>query len=207
MRRIVLSVLVGLVSASALNAQAWDAPSFFSPRPGEDIGIYAFKLDSDAGGGTGFSGIWRQSGNLNLGVRVGVVDSDHWLVGGEYYGNLSALTGPLVASWVVGFGGTFFDDVTMLRIPLGVSVGLDLGARGGLSIMPYAHPRVAYDLVARDNALGEEETDDEFKIAVDLGADIALGSSLVGRVGFTLGDTNTFGAGIAYRMPRRVEVR
>jgi opacity protein-like surface antigen len=207
MRRLLLSAVLMLAGASSARAQAWDAPSFFSPRPGEDIGIYAFKLDSEVGGGTGFSGIWRQSGNLNLGVRVGVVEGDRWLVGGEYYGNLSALTGPLLASWVVGFGGTFFDDVTVLRIPVGVSVGMNLGSGTGMSIMPYAHPRVAYDLTASDNAAGEEETVSDFSFAVDLGADIALGSSLVGRVGFTLGESNTFGAGIAYRMPRRVEVR
>ena len=95
----------------------------------------------------------------------------------------------------------------MLHVPLGVSVGMNLGTGGGVGILPYVHPRVAYDLIASDNGFGEEVTTHEFNFAVDLGADVALGSSFVGRVGFTLGDSNVFGAGIAYRMPRRIEVR
>jgi hypothetical protein len=109
-------------------------------------------------------------------------------------------------SWITGIGAGFNDDVTTLRIPAGVSVGVNLGT-GGLNLTPYVHPRVAFDLAAFDNAAGEEETDSEFNFDVDLGADAALGESFVVRVGVTLGSQTMFGAGIAYRMSRRIEVR
>jgi hypothetical protein len=38
-----------LLSTTPVSAQAWDAPSFFSPRPGEDLGLYAFIQQKTAG--------------------------------------------------------------------------------------------------------------------------------------------------------------
>ena len=70
----IISLAVTAASASAQQI-AWDAPSFFSPRPMDDIGLYVGRsnLGSDFNV-TGLSLIWRQSGNLNLGVRAGVGD-------------------------------------------------------------------------------------------------------------------------------------
>ena len=62
-----------LLLGSSLNAQqiAWDTPSFFSPRPMDDIGLYVSQIQYPGGeSSTGLSAIWRQSGNLNLGVRA-----------------------------------------------------------------------------------------------------------------------------------------
>ena len=207
MRRFLLCVLaLTLVAASDAAAQAWDSPSFFSPRPGEDIGVYVLKSDVE-GSDLGFSAIWRQSGNINLGVRGGIIGDDFFSLGAELYGPLNLLgdQSGILMSWATGLGAGF-NGVTTMRIPLGVSVGVNLGA-GGLAITPYAHPRVAFDLVAYDNAQGEEDTDTDVNFDIDLGADAALGQSFVLRVGVTLGSNNVFGAGIAYRMSRRLEVR
>ena len=207
MNRSLLTALALTVSAAAqATAQAWDAPSFFSPRPGEDIGIYVTKPDVD-GSDLGFAGIWRQSGNINLGVRVGIAGDDFFTVGAEFYGplNLLGAESGLMMSWVGGLGAGF-NGVTALRVPVGVSVGVNLGS-GGLNLTPYVHPRVALTLSAYDNAQGEEVTETDIGFDVDLGADAALGQSFVLRVGVTIGETNTFGAGIAYRMSRRIEVR
>ena len=63
----------------------------------DDIGIYMSRVDRpfNNGSATGLSGIWRQSGNLNLGVRVGVGDlgdaGETVLVGAELYGGLGRL--------------------------------------------------------------------------------------------------------------------
>ena len=207
MRYPVLVALAGLlVYSTPIRAQAWDAPTFFSPRPGEDIGLYV--IDADGVGDLGFAGIWRQEGNINLGVRAGIAGGDHFSVGAEYYGPLTVFgpQSPLLVSWILGAGATF-NDATWLRIPLGVSVGLNLGSSGSFRIMPYAHPRVAYDLIAFDNAVGEEVTDSEFNFDIDLGADLALGERFVVRFGATLGDREAIGAGVAYRMSRKLVVR
>lgn len=206
--RIRIAVLtVGLVLGGAvpLAAQSWESPSFFSPRPGEDIGLYLVRPDD--GGDIGIAGIWRQSGNINLGVRAGLA-GDMIHVGGEYYNELHAPgpQSPLLMSWVLGLGASFDDDVTWLRVPLGVSAGLSLDA-GGMTVLPYVHPRVTLDFVTvgRGDA---EQSDTEFNLPVDIGADVAIGTSLVARVGATLNDGGTtFGAGLAWRMSRRLIVR
>lgn len=201
-----LMVMAALVVAAptSLAAQAWDAPSFFSPRPGEDLGLYA--MTAEGSDDWGLAAIWRQAGNLNLGVRAGLM-GDHILLGAEFYRPFNLL-GPqsgLLTSWVLGVGAGF-NDVTTLRVPLGVSAGISLGTPGGVQLIPYAHPRVAFELAAYDTG-GREETDTDFRFDIDVGADALLGESFVLRVGATLGETTTFGAGIAYRLGRRLIVR
>lgn len=208
MRNLSSVLLLALFTGTAapLSAQAWDAPSFFSPRPGEDIGLYIIRYEG--GGDPGFAGIWRQEGNINLGVRAGLAGGgDLFSVGAEFYGPLDVLgpQSPLLISWIVGAGGTF-NDATWLRIPLGLSIGMNLGSPGTIRIMPYVHPRVAFDLIAFDTPAGEE-TESEFNLDVDLGADIGLGQQFVLRVGATIGDLDAIGAGIAYKMGRRLVVR
>lgn len=198
-------VLVAALMAGSgpVAAQAWDTPTFFSPRPGEDIGVYL--IDPEGPGDMGFAAIWRQEGNLNLGVRGGFRD-DHFMLGAEFYRPLNVLgpQSPLLVSWILGLGATF-NDVTWLRVPLGASIGLGLNA-GTLNIMPYVHPRVAFDLFAVDVG-GAEETETEFNFDLDLGADVSLGQRFVLRVGATFGDWDALGVGIAYRTGRRLVVR
>lgn len=206
--RIFLTAAAWLATAAPLAAQAWDSPTFFSPRPGEDIGAYLIIPDGD--GATGFAGIWRQSGNINLGVRAGLAGDDNIQVGAEFYGPVM-LAGPgssLLFSWILGLGAGFDNDETWLRVPVGLSAGVALGGPGSIAvIMPYVHPRLAIDFIAVETSDGEV-TDTELNFPIDIGADAAIGESFVLRLGATFGDgQNTFGAGIAYRMPRRVVVR
>lgn len=204
-RHAAIAVALLLGCAGTASAQMWDAPTFFSPTPGEDIGLYV--IDTEGGGDLGFMGIWRQSGNLNLGVRVGLA-GDNVLLGSEFYGGLGALAGnsPLVFTWNLGFGATIGDGYTALRVPLGVSIGAPLTA-GSLRVTPYVFPRVAFDLLAYDTPGGNEETETEFNVPVDIGADIELGPSFVLRIGATLVESEAFGVGVAYRFSRRLVVR
>lgn len=207
MRNLSSVLLFGLLAGSAapLAAQAWDTPTFFSPRPGEDLGLYVIR--PGGGGDLGFAGIWRTEGNINLGVRAGLAGGDHFSVGSEFHGRLDVLgpQSPLLISWILGAGATF-NDVTWLRIPLGVSVGMNLGSPGSIRILPYVHPRLAFDLFAVDTPTGEE-TESEFNLDVDLGADIDLGQQFVLRVGATIGNQDAIGVGLAYKMGRRLVVR
>jgi hypothetical protein len=79
-----------------------------------------------------------------------------------------------------------------------------------VQILPYVHPRVAFDLLAADSddvPAGGDDTETEFNFDVDVGADIALGSQWVGRVGATVTNRNSIGLGLAYRFSRRLIVR
>lgn len=201
-----ISLLAWIVLPAAVSAQAWDAPAFFSPRPGEDLGVYAVK--PEGGGDWGAMAIWRTEGNLNLGVRGGYLAGETWAVGAEFHGPLELFApgSGLLMSWVLGAGASFRSGWTQARVPLGVSIGAQLGSPG-LELVPYVHPRVALDVRAYDLPGGQERTDTDVRFDVDVGADAALGDSFVLRVGATIGDINTFGAGIAYRLPRRLVVR
>ena len=203
-----LASAVLILFAAPAAAQHWETPTFFSPRPADDIGVYI--TNADVFDEIGLMAIWRQTGNINLGVRAGLAnlgpDDRGVLVGAEFMGplNIGAGSGLLVA-WMVG-AGAVFNDVTLLRVPAGASIGLDLSRGTGLSLMPYAHPRLAFDLLA----IGEgedEETVTEFNFELDLGAEIGLGERFLLRAAYTIGEFDTFGAGIAYRIPRPISVR
>jgi hypothetical protein len=199
-----LTVLALPVIASPVSAQAWDAPSFFSPRPGEDIGVYGFKPQ---GSDWGISGIWRQEGNLNLGVRLGVTDDNSVLVGSEFYKSLGLDNPQVLVAYMLGAGATFNGDFTSLRIPFGVSVGTQLGQRGGLQLLPYVHPRVALQYDVLDLGNGDEISDTSFPFDLDIGADVPLGTSWVLHAGGTVTHGGVFGVGLAYRMSRHLVVR
>jgi len=202
MRTRSLLVVLMLVLAATPAAAQWDSPSFFSPRPGEDIGLYLIDGDGDD---LGVAGIWRQSGNLNLGVRAGIA-GDAFSLGAEFYGPLGlGGSAPLLLAWNLGAGATFGDNVTAVRIPLGVSIGALLGS-GSLRIMPYIHPRVAFDLVSREIG-DDEDTDTDLELPIDIGADFIINPSFVLRLGGTFNDGSAFGVGIAYRMGRTLVVR
>jgi len=199
--------LLATISSSASAQFMWDSPTFASPRPMDDIGVYVTRADE----ATGLVGIWRQSGNLNLGVKAGVADLDNagasLLVGAELFGPLNTLLpgSGLELAWTLGGGAVFGDNVTTASIPFGLSAGVQLGS-GSVSILPYVHPRVSLDIVSFDFG-GEEETETDGSFAIDLGADVTLSERLLIRVAGSFADRESFGVGLAYRIPRPISVR
>lgn len=191
-----------LLVASGAQAQAWDAPSFLPPRPGDDIGVYLTQPD---GSEFGLQGIWRQGGNLNLGVRIGYVDfdvTDVFIAGAETWGPLMSAGAdfPVDVSWTLGLGAAF-GDFTVLSVPLGLTVGRAL-VLSPVTLQVYAHPRLALLASSAGN-----NTDTELDGFFDLGADIHLNEAWKVRLGFTLGGTDAFGIGLAHRFGRGVAVR
>jgi hypothetical protein len=188
----------------------WDAPSYFSPRPMDDIGLYVNRSTGGEIDVTGLSAIWRQSGNVNLGVRAGIgnleVAGETVLVGAELYGPLNSLLPgmPLDISWMLGAGALFGSAHTLFSVPVGASIGMQFGT-SGVQILPYVHPRVSLDITAFDSD-GEEVTDTEVGLALDLGADVNIGERMILRLGGSLRDRAAFGLGLALRWPRPVSV-
>ena len=204
---VTLAALLVLWPAAA-RAQSWESPTFFAPRTADDIGLYLYDPE---GGDLGLVGIWRQSGTLNLGVRAGFgsVGGDRLLlIGAEVYGMLVEPDAerPLAIAWIAGAGATT-DGALVLRIPVGVSAGARLPA-GDLVFTPYVHPRIALDYTSVDGVDGADGySDTQLNLDVDVGAELEVGSSWLVRAAFTLGDRTAFGAGLAYRIPRRIAVR
>jgi hypothetical protein len=211
MRRYTLVLMLALLAGAAPVAAQWESPTFFSPSPGEDLGLYYV---SPAGGAEwGVAGIWRQEGNLSLGVRLGLQEGEAYHVGAEFYGpiGLAAPESALLFSWWLGLGASIADNITWLRVPLGLSIGMNLGSPGSMQLKPYVFPRVAFDLLVLENELtDEEETDTEFNVPIDVGVDIDVGAFVLrGGATFSLteDDATSFGAGIAIKMGRRIAVR
>jgi hypothetical protein len=211
MRKFTMLMMLGLLAgAAAPLAAQWESPTFFAPSPGEDLGVYYVSPASDLAD-WGVHGIWRQEGNLSLGVRLGLEEGEVYHVGAELYGplGLGASASGLLFSWWLGLGASFGGDATWLRVPLGLSLGLNLGSPGAVQLKPYVFPRVAFDLLVVD--VGDEEvTDTEFNVPIDAGVDVDLGPFVLrGGVTFSVteDDATSFGAGIALKMPRRIAVR
>src|SRR5919108_2637867 len=204
MRKYSVLLVFGMLAGAAPLAAQWESPTFFAPRPGEDLGLYYV---SPAGVNEwGIHGIWRQEGNLSFGVRLGLEENEVFHVGAEFYGplGLAAPESSLLFSWALGLGASIMDDITWLRVPLGVSIGMNLGSPGTMQLKPYVFPRVAFDLLAIEVG-GEEETDTEFNVPIDAGVDVDVGAFVLrGGVTFSLTeeDATSFGAGIALKMPR-----
>lgn len=214
--RIILTALTAMAAGAPASAQIrsvinWDAPMFFAPRPSDDLGLYVVKSDGSLDDATGLQAIWRQTGNLNLGVRAGVGDLSNAgntiLLGAELMGGLNSLApgAGIDISWNLGAGAVFGDGYTVFSVPFGASVGLRLGS-GSVQVAPYVHPRVSLDVVAVDDANGDEVTNTDGAFALDLGADVNLGQRFILRAGYSLGDRDAFGLGIAMRWPRGVSV-
>ena len=201
--RTIFGVAMALAVGTGAEAQVWDAPSFLPPRPGEDIGVYLTQPD---GADFGIQGIWRQRGNLNLGVRAGFVDfgtGSSFLAAGETWGGIldASADFPVDVTWTLGAGAAFGDGATILSVPAGISVGRAL-VLSPLTFQAYVHPRLA--LVA--SSVGDN-THTDLEGFFDVGADLHLNEDWKVRLGVTLGGTDSFGLGLAYRFGRGVAVR
>lgn len=201
-----LAIAALAATAAPAAGQGWDTPTFFAPGPQDDLGVYL--LDPD-GGDVGILAMWRQSGRVNLGIRAGIGgrSGDRTaIVGAEFSGPLVTQGGaqPFGISWLIGAGASF-DGVTWFRVPAGISIGIEIPGPS-FRLTPYVHPRLAFDIRAFDTPDGSD-TDFDLNADVDFGADLAVGSSWIFRLGVTRGVADVIGLGVAYRFQRGAEVR
>lgn len=219
--RSIAVVLASVILAADARAQ-FDVPSYLPPRPGDDVGIYLAPKIGDAD--YAFQGIWRQRGNLNLGLRVGYIDlgtTGAIVVGVDSWG-LFAEAGeqfPVDMAWTLGAGAAF-NGGTLLELPAGVTIGRTFDVEP-VTLQVYGHPRLALLIQpgASDNAVDPDATDDELFVEglFDVGVDAILNEDLKLRLGITLGSTRASGLtlvntaavgfGVAYRWSRGAVVR
>ncbi len=199
-RPALVAMTLCLACSSHAHAQ-WSAPAFMPPRPGDEIGLYLSSIEN-----FGVQAVWRQTGNLNLGLRGGWIDGPTdggAVVAVESWGLLlpAGVVMPVNVAWTLG-AGAVIDDGTSLEVPVGVSAGIT-PAFGPLTVQLYAHPRLA--LIMR---MGRDEPDEtEIGGLFDLGAEFMTGGGLKVRLGGTLGSFNALGLGLAVPWGRGVEIR
>ena len=171
--------LLAAGTASA-GAQAWNYPSFQQPRvtPRE----YNFGLaDPDC----------RDCDNV-------------FLVGGQYAHQLTTSTAqmPFDMLFTASLNGAFGNGGSLIRVPVGVSIGHRFPLEGGMAITPYAHPRLSFDFCNDCNDNSDVNLNFDIGANFDFSPQFSLRVSALFNGGdYALGDDNAIGFSLAWRPP------
>lgn len=198
--------LAALLPAARSEAQAWAYPAFQPPRV--VVREYNFGIaDTDRGGAT-LVFQWReQSGpKTQFSFDLGLADSggdngDLELFGGIALAQrLNSATDEVPLDFLLT-GGIYLavGDVTLFRLPIGLSLGHRFDMGGGMALTPYVHPRLSIDVC---NDCGGSDIGFSF----DVGADFQLSRSVAIRgaaifAGDDSFDDNGFGISLAWTPP------
>ena len=208
----VLAVAV-LLPITKSHAQAWAYPSFQPPRV--IVREYNFGIaDADRGGGASIVFQWReQSGpstqfSFDLGLAdTEFDDNDILIFGGVGIGHrLGNATSEVPIDFLLT-GGIYLGigDITLFRLPIGVSVGHRFDMGGGMALTPYLHPRLTIDVC---NDCGGSD----IGLIFDVGANFQLSRtvSIRGVAMFSGDDTiggDGFGVSLAWTPPSLARIK
>ena len=86
---------------------------------------------------------------------------------------------PLDVLFTAGAGAAFGGGATLVRIPVGVSIGHTFGLEQGMAIIPYVHPRASLDWASGGGASGGGQS--EVSLNFDLGVNFQVNSQFAVR--------------------------
>jgi len=188
-----------LFAPAVVGAQSYTHPSFQLPTLVERE--YNFAAADGGRAGTTLLFQWRESVSpqWQVGVDAGLADPDgnaltRLVLGGHVARQLARATADVpfdaVLTGGVGFSGV--DGHTVVRIPVGASVGHRFVLDGGMSVTPFVHPRLSFDR-CNDCKLGAG--DSKLNVAVDLGGNLQLTAQVALRIAATAGGSDYLGSG------------
>jgi hypothetical protein len=192
----VFSAAATLALGASAFAQETGTPVFSAPYRAFASHELGLSLSAPEGADLGFEGFYSfASGRNDFGLRVGFLDSDDdadLVLGGRFRARLLTHSEdfPLDGALTVGLGAVFYDGGSVLRVPIGLSLGrrIDSGS-SGLSFVPYLHPVLIPTF---------SEGDDELELALGLGLDIRLTRRFDLRVAGSVGDLEGFSVSFAW---------
>lgn len=196
------------VAAAPLGAQAFAYPSFQAPRT--IAHEYNFGL-ADSDGATSLLFQWRagRGAKSQLSLDFGVADTPAdaaLFIGGQFAQQLARSTAdmPLDLLLTVGANIANGNDITIFRVPVGLSVGHRFPLEGGLALTPYVHPRLTFANCG-DCGLAD---DSDIGIEFDLGADFEFSPQFAVRLSALMAGNDTFvddafGISLAWKPGRR----
>lgn len=174
-----------LIAAIAINlptlasAQlSWESPTLL--RPGAPSGVTMMVIDYGMDPHSGLGGVmaWRSAAAPSgFGFRIsaarGLGDLPNYAAGIDRGGMLLSGTAqfPVELIWVSGAGASY-GEYLQLAVPLGVAVGRSSSARSAFN--PYVSARGVFEARFGSPA---SEGDRSLGLAIDIGADLALGHS------------------------------
>ena len=193
--------------AGRVSAQAWHYPAFQLP----EVSTREFNFAVAGGSDYGTTGLaqWREGigPDTHIGFDLGFSSpsgaSTLFLIGGGIGQQLIRSTQdmPIDLMLTGGLYGAFSSDIGFLRIPIGVVAGHRFPLQNGMSLTPYAAPRLSIDACV--SSCHGEGTD--ANVNFDLGLDWAVNSMLSLRGALTVGAVGAgpsqtgFGFGLAFR--------
>lgn len=199
------------IAAAPLGAQAWNYPAFQLPYANTHEVLGGIAAGGDAG--TSYFGQYRDVTTTSLGYSFDVagVSGDNFSRFGlgaglvKQFASASAQQ-PLDFAFTAGAYASFGDNATILRVPVGVSLGRRVPLDGGLTVVPYAHPRLSIDVCGSgcDDGVAGNDNNTEVNFVLDLGADLEMSPNLSLRGALSFGgvqriNDSAFGLGLAYR--------
>jgi len=191
-----LAVAAVLTLGTSAGAQETGTPVLSAPYRAFSTHELGLSLSAPEGADLGFEGFCSfASGRNDFGLRVGVLDADDasdLVLGGRFRTRLLTHSEdfPLDGALTVGVGAVFLDGGTVLRTPIGLSLGRRIDSKSsGLSFVPYLQPV----LVPRFS-----EGDSELELALGLGLDLRLTRRFDLRVAGSVGDLEGFSVTFAW---------
>jgi len=177
-------------------AQETGTPVFSAPYRAFSSHELGLSLSAPEGADLGLEGFYSfAAGRNDFGLRVGWLDvgeSSHLALGGRFRTRLLTHSEdfPLDGALTVGLGAVFFDGGTVVRVPVGLSLGRRIDSRSsGLSFVPYLHPMLVPTFSSGDS---------ELELALGLGFDIRLTRRFDLRVAGSVGDLEGFSVSFAW---------
>jgi hypothetical protein len=184
-----------LALGASTAAQETGTPVFSAPYRAFAKHELGLSLSAPESADLGLEGFYSfASGRNDFGLRVGFLDDDDdadLVLGGRFRARLFTHSEdfPFDGALTVGVGAAFHDGDTVLRVPIGLSLGrrIDSGS-SGLSFVPYLHPVLVPTF----------DGDDELELALGLGLDIRLTRRFDLRVCGSVGDLEGFAVSFAW---------
>jgi len=183
-----------LALGASAEAQETGTPVFLAPNRAFSAHELGLSLSAPGGADLGLEGFYSfASGRNDFGLRLGLLDSgdtSDLLLGGHFRTCLLTRSEdfPLDGALTVGVGAAFFDGRSVVRVPIGLSLGRRFDS-SGLSFVPYLQPVLLPTFSDGDSELG---------LALGLGLDLRLTRRFDLRVAGSVGDLEGFSVSFAW---------
>lgn len=180
-------------------AQSYTYPSFQLPTLVEREYNFAAADGGRAGATLLFQ--WREAVSplWQVGIDAGLADPDgnassRLVLGGHVARELTRATTefPFDVALTAGIGFSGMDGHSVVRIPIGASVGHRFLLENDMSVTPFAHPRLSLD---RCNDCRSGDAGGKLNVAVDIGGSVQLTDQVALRVAATAGGSDYLGSG------------
>jgi len=191
-----LGAATALALGSPAQGQETGTPVFSAPYRAFSHHELGLSLSAPEGSDLGVEGFFGfASGRNDFGLRLGALDAGEGsdlVLGGRFRSRLITHSRdfPLDGALTVGLGAVFYDGNTVLRTPIGLSLGRRFdSSSSGMSFAPYLQPVLIPKFSDGNSAVD---------FALGLGVDIRLARHFDLRVCGSVGDLAGFAVSFAW---------